>query len=363
MSGAARAGLVLAALLAPALLPAQGWVVEAGAGRALHDPVSARVSTTTASMGASYQGAARWLYLNAGLPLSGGGAGWGAAGAGTWLGVTRGRFPAGIAAGGHAFGYGAAGPNPSGGGATLELIPTVFSTVGQVTVQAGSGFVGVVDVLGDSTDARPYLQSHARAGYAAAQGVDVGAEARHLLGAEGAWPYLGASAELRQAWGGAWAYAGRWLDGIPSPATAYGVGVRVGVVRGTEVQASLRQEPVDPLYFGTPRRTWGVQVTRAIGRRAAHPPAGLLPEIVPGEAVFRLPRRDYPEAPAVLGDFNDWQPVPMQAEGEHWVARLRVAPGVHHYAFRLADGTVHVPAGIASVDDGFGGRSAVLVMP
>jgi len=221
----------------------------------------------------------------------------------------------------------------------------------------------VVDVIGDSTDTRPYLRTHARVGYTAAEGIAVAAEARHLLHADGAWPYLGASAELRRDWGGAWAYAGRWLDGIPSPATAYGVGVRVGVMRATEVHASLRQEPVDPLYFGTPRRTWGIQVSRAIGRRAAAPGPGPLPELVPGEAVFRLPRGDYPQAPAVLGDFNDWQPVPMRAAGGHWEARVRVPPGVHHYAFRLADGTVHVPAGVASVDDGFGGRSAVLVMP
>ncbi|HWK89920.1 MAG TPA: hypothetical protein VNP72_07985, partial [Longimicrobium sp.] len=269
MNRAARAGLVLAALLAPASLPAQGWVVEAGAGRALHDPVSARVATTSASLGASYDGTSRWLYVNAGLPLSGGGSGWGALGAGGWLGLLQGRFQGGISAGAHGFGYGAAGPNPAGAGATLELIPTLVSAIGPLAVEAGSGFVGVVDVIGDSTDTRPYLRTHARVGYTAAEGIAVAAEARHLLHADGAWPYLGASAELRRDWGGAWAYAGRWLDGIPSPATAYGVGVRVGVMRATEVHASLRQEPVDPLYFGTPRRTWGIQVSRAIGRRAA----------------------------------------------------------------------------------------------
>ena len=53
----------------------------------------------------------------------------------------------------------------------------------------------------------------------------------------------------------------------------------------------------------------------------------------------------------------------MTLEGGAWVARVPVAPGAYHYAYRAADGRMLVPEGIPSVDDGFGGRSALLVVP
>ena len=88
-----------------------------------------------------------------------------------------------------------------------------------------------------------------------------------------------------------------------------------------------------------------------------------LPDVSSGWAVFRLPMAEHPQPPMVMGDFSDWRPVAMTAEGRHWVARVRVQPGAHHYAYRLADGRTMVPPGVPSVDDGFGGRSAVVVVP
>jgi hypothetical protein len=152
---------------------------------------------------------------------------------------------------------------------------------------------------------------------------------------------------------------------FPSPRAAYGVGgsVRYGPAR---LEVALRQEPMDPVYLSTPRRTWTVQVSRRIGR-APTPPAppapAFLPSVANGLAVFRLPRKDYPQAPSVVGDFNGWRPLAMAAEGDDWTASVRVPPGAHHYAFRGADGTIFVPPGVPTVDDGFGGTSAVLVVP
>ncbi|HEX6041445.1 MAG TPA: glycogen-binding domain-containing protein, partial [Longimicrobium sp.] len=96
-------------------------------------------------------------------------------------------------------------------------------------------------------------------------------------------------------------------------------------------------------------------------RRAA--PALRMPRVDAGWAVFRLPRADHAQAPLVLGDFSEWQPIAMTEEDGAWVARVRVAPGAYHYAYRTADGQVMVPEGVPTVDDGFGGRSAVLVVP
>jgi hypothetical protein len=221
--------------------------------------------------------------------------------------------------------------------------------------------MAAAEVMGDSTATRGFHDSAARLALTVARGVEVGGDARLLRGEGGDWPYAGGTAELRRSWGGAWAHAGSWLGDHPSPAASYGAGVRVRVTRGASVQASVRQEPFDPLFWSTPRRTWNLQVSRTLG-----PPrqrAALLPAVAAGEAVFRLARRDHAEAPSVLGDFSGWEPVAMAAEGEWWIARVPVTPGAHHFAYRLADGQLMVPPGLPTVDDGFGGRSAVVVVP
>ena len=353
-----------ALLLAPAGAAAQ-WTVEAAAGLAVHDPVSARVSTTSASLGLAYDGGPAWGYLSGGAPIEGGGPGWGAGGMGGWMGIARGPLRLGINGSGHGYAYGSAGPNPSGSGATVELLPTLSFRRGPVLAEVSSGFSGAVDVLGDSTDTRGFHDSAARLAFSPVEGMTVGGDARWVRGEGGDWPYAGGSAELRRPWGAAWAFAGAWMGGgHPEPATAYGAGVRVRVMDRTEVQAAVRQEPFDPLYWTAPRRTWSVSLSRSLGRRpgeAVLPRA--LPDVANGWAVFRLPMRTHPQAPSVIGDFSEWHPVAMTPEGDAWVARVRVAPGAYHYAFRGADGQTIVPPGVPTVDDGFGGRSAVLVVP
>jgi len=354
-----------ALLLAPAAAPAQ-WSVEAAAGRAVHDPVAARVSTTSASLGVAYEHAELgWGYVSGGAPIQGGGPGWGAGGVGGWFGLRRGVLQLGLSTAGHGYAYGSAGPNPSGGGGTLELLPTLAWRRGAVAVEVSSGFAGAYDALGDSSDSRGFHDSAARLAVTVADGVTVGADARWVRGEGGDWPYAGGSAELRQPWGAAWAFAGAWLaDDQPEPAAAYGVGVRVRVLERTDVQATVRQEPFEPLYWNAPRRTWGLSLRRTLGREARQAlPAVRLPDLSSGWAVFRLPMAEHPQPPMVMGDFSEWQPVAMSAEGTEWVARVRVQPGAHHYAYRLPDGGTMLPAGVPSVDDGFGGRSAVLVVP
>jgi hypothetical protein len=356
------AACAAALLLAPAA--AAQWTVEAAAGRAVHDPVSARVSTTSASLGLAYEAGGGWGYVSGGAPLEGAGPGWGAGGVGGWLGIQRGTLSLGVSAGGHGYAYGESGPNPSGSGATVELLPTLSWTRGMVTAEVSSGFAGAMDMLGDSTDQRGFHDSAARLSFAPAPGLTVGGDARWVRGEGGDWPYAGGSAELRQPWGGAWAYAGAWLDeDHPNPSTAYGVGVRVRVLSRTDVQASVRQEPFEPLYWTPPRRTWSVSLSRSLGRRPETASQRRLPALSNGWAVFRLPMAEHAQPPMVLGDFSDWRPVAMTPEGRDWVARVRVQPGAYHYAYRTADGQTVVPEGAPAVDDGFGGRSAVLVVP
>ena len=101
-------------------------------------------------------------------------------------------------------------------------------------------------------------------------------------------------------------------------------------------------------------------------RRFGPIPAPLVP-VSPSETdtvVLRLSATDAPAgAVSIAGDFNNWQPAPMQRENGEWVVRLSLAPGVYHYAFRSANGDWFVPPSAAGRrDDGMGGHVAVMVV-
>ncbi len=70
---------------------------------------------------------------------------------------------------------------------------------------------------------------------------------------------------------------------------------------------------------------------------------------------------------AITGDFVNWDPqgVPLRSRGDGvWTADVPLEPGVHHYVF-IVDGTKWQPDPNAAmqVDDGFGQRNSVIVVP
>ena len=65
----------------------------------------------------------------------------------------------------------------------------------------------------------------------------------------------------------------------------------------------------------------------------------------------------------IAGDWNNWTPVAAtQAANGTWYSDVRLQPGEHLYAFRIDGKQWMVPEGVASVEDGFGGRSALVVV-
>ena len=65
----------------------------------------------------------------------------------------------------------------------------------------------------------------------------------------------------------------------------------------------------------------------------------------------------------VAGDWNGWTPLAAtRTSSGAWYADVRVAPGEHRYAFRIDGQRWRVPDGVDSVDDGFGGRSALFTV-
>lgn len=72
-------------------------------------------------------------------------------------------------------------------------------------------------------------------------------------------------------------------------------------------------------------------------------------------------------AVAITGDFVNWDPqgVPLRSRGDGvWTVDVPLEPGVHHYVF-IVDGTTWQPDPNAAmqVDDGFGQRNSVIVVP
>lgn len=343
---------------------AQVWVVDASAGGAEHEPVAAEIDTRSAMLGVSYEGAP-WLYLAAGTPLDSDGLPWAAAGVGARLEARRFGVELGADLGAHAFGYRDPVLDATGSGATLEALPFVALARGAARLELSSGMQHYRSgFAGDSMLQQTVHRSAALLSLDAAPGVRVFGEARLARAEEGDFPFAGVGAEVAIARGALRAAAGRWMDdAMTTP--VWSVGGSAWVTDRIRVRASLEQESENPLYWNLPRRSWSVGVSHAVGRVRALPvPLPVSAPVEDGRVTLRLPLEEAQEAPAVGGDFNDWEPVPMTRDGDAWILSLPLTPGVYRYAFRRADGSWFVPeSNPTRVDDGFGGHSAVLVVP
>ena len=61
------------------------------------------------------------------------------------------------------------------------------------------------------------------------------------------------------------------------------------------------------------------------------------------------------------GDWTGWAPTPTtRAPDGHWYVDVRLPRGEYRYAFQVDGERWAVPDGAITVDDGFGGRSALL---
>lgn len=360
---------LLVSSLAPAAARGQGWVVEASAGGTDPRSVTADVGSRSAILGVRRE-APVWLYLSGAVPLDSTGLPWAAAGGGGRLErpldlASPVALSFGIDLAGHGHAYRERLLGAVGSGLTLAGLPFVALSRGDARLEVHAGGQSYTSTFRDSTSTRAVLDAGARVGFAPDPRVSLSAATRWLRAEEGGFPYAGVEAGWADGGLAGWAYAGRWLsDLIPTP--VWGVGGSLEVAGGVGVRADFQQEAADPLYWNLPRRFWSVGLSRAFG--AARPPAPavapVLPEVVDGRVRIRVPLDEAGSAPAVAGDFNDWKPAPMRRNGDHWEIELALNPGVYHYSVRRADGSWFVPESVANrVDDGFGGKNAVLIVP
>ena len=84
-----------------------------------------------------------------------------------------------------------------------------------------------------------------------------------------------------------------------------------------------------------------------------------------GTAETRTVRIHVPSARTVeiMGDFTDWEPRVMTRNGAAFESTLRVPSGTHRVMMRIDGGEWRAPANTPAVDDDFGGRVGLLVVP
>lgn len=167
---------------------------------------------------------------------------------------------------------------------------------------------------------------------------------------------------------------------------AYGdvsVAVRLSEVMGLVVAGG--RYPSDPtrgnipgryLTFGlriAPRPAPRVAVVQSVSRSLVAAGSDIGPAVLPGARltvesldglqllVLRVPAARRAE---VMGDFTNWQAVPLVAAGAaRFEFAVRLAPGLYRFNVRVDGGAWGVPGGVDVAADEFGGSVGVLVVP
>jgi hypothetical protein len=360
-------GLLALALVlgAPSSLAAQEWTVDAYAGRAVYDPVSANVGTNNGVLGVRYDAAnGGWFHLSAAVPFAPEDMLWGAAGLGHRFATARERLVFGIDAAAHGYAYRHTSSADPGAGVVTQALPFAAAEAGIARVRIHSGLLHHANTVSGQTVSRAALDSGLGLALRGTLPLELGAEGRYVRVDEGGYPYAGGLAAVRHGKGDIWASVGRWFsDALPDLAWGFGASLDIG--RQFSLWASVREEAAHPLFWNDGRQSWNIGVSRRLGNSVRVPaPAPPPTEISGGRVTIRVPVSESEAGLFVAGDFTGWRPVAMTRSGQHWTVTLPVGPGFYHYAFRTANGRWFVPGSVPGRrDDGFGGHVAVLVVP
>ena len=340
----------------------QGLSVDVSAGRLVYEPLSANVATSNLTGSLRYDTRSdTWVYGTLAAPGSDGTL-WGAAGTGGRLMLNRSqlhRVTVGADAGAHGYSFRDRVVDQVGTGGTLEALPFARLSEGAGFIEGRAGWRGHTLSFAGVRESRGVFETGARGGYGNTLSVE--GDARWVHAREGTYPFVGATVAYDVLRGQLWGQAGKWMaTDLDERMWALGGGVSLGA--RTTVWASVRRDAPDPLYWNSTHRSWSVGLTQRLGRV----PAPLVPVAASpaGTVAIRLAATDAPSGTvSIAGDFNSWQPAPMQREGGEWIVHLALMPGVYHYTFRSAAGEWFVPLSAAGRrDDGLGGYVAVLVV-
>jgi len=363
-NGAVTAALMvsLVALSHATAAHGQGWSADVSAGRLVYEPLSANVSTSSLIGSLRYDTRSdTWVYGTVAAPGSDGTL-WGAVGTGGRVMLNRSqlhRVSVGAIVGVHGYSFRDRVVDQVGTGGTLEAIPFARVSEGAGFIEGRAGWRGHTLSFAGVRDNRGVFETGARGGYGTTLSVE--GDARWVHAREGTYPFVGATVAYDVSPVQLWGHAGKWMA-IDLDERVWALGSAVSLGARTTVWASVRQDAPDPLYWNPTHRSWSVGLTQRLGRVSA--PLVPVASSPAGAVAIRLSAADAPSGTvSIAGDFNNWQPAPMQREGGEWIVRLPLMPGVYHYTFRSATGEWFVPPSAAGRrDDGLGGYVAVLVV-
>lgn len=367
-----RVVAVLAPLLSssPGPLRAQQWAAAVDGGRATFDLGSREIETSNLVLSLVHARPHLWFGGSVSPALAGDDPLWGGAWVAAFPERARGRWRGAVNLGAQLYGQDDPLGQSSGMGAGGELIPQLSYEVSPA-VQLGVAAGGQVYYSGFGADSTAFTRTVGVAegfAIAAARGspLEFLGTVRHLFAEEDGYTLLQASAQATTDRVAGWASVGAWLNEFIDT-TPWEVGGAVRVTDRAWVRAGIREEAFDPLYLSDDRTTWSVGVSVQLGGRATDRIAeasGLPASVQPASgAELSVPGGTGVAPISVAGDFTDWQVVPMRLDGDTWVYRAALAPGVYHYAFVDGDGSWFVPEGTPGrTDDGMGGWVAVLIV-
>lgn len=211
------------------------------------------------------------------------------------------------------------------------------------------------------------------------------------------------AASLAREWNGAALYDGPRRSGyrgmVPVAYTELSLGVDVERSDASwSASGTLRRDPgaehvvepggrVSAAYWVTPSRALLVSVASELpdfvhgadaarslmlgmrfrGRSLALERSGTMRPIilVDGDSAARIVtvRAAGARTVEVMGDFSGWEPVSLARDGDVFRATLPMAPGSRRLVVRVDGGEWRPPANTPAVDDDFGGRVGLLLVP
>jgi hypothetical protein len=348
----------------PGTLAAQTWSVDTYAGKASYDANLATVDSTTAALGLRYNKDRRVFEAAAGAPLSDRDITWGVVELGDRVAIHRGGLTTGADVSIFAHAHWDPVANVSGKGVAGEVLPMISHNVGAGFVEFRSGARWYGARLGSSDLTRTLWTTDVRGSIEPTERLRLEGSVRHDRAGRGE-NYTRPGVSLAGTVGrvSLSASAGKWFNS-PTPGAEWEVSGGVPLKARLWLVSGVRHETFDSTFLISPRTSWGAGLTFQIGDGFRRTTTSSREVRQDNKVVLRVPLREARSAPAVAGDFTNWKSVRMARYDGEWRLTVSLPSGVYHFAFRDENGKWFVPSSFPNrVDDGMGGRVAVLVIP
>lgn len=349
----------------PARLAGQSWSIDTYVGRAAYEttPSAANVNSTTTVLGLRYNQDRRFFQAAAGAPFSDRDVTWGVVDVGDRFAVHRGGLVTGADVSFLAHGHWDPVANVSGKGLLGEVLPVISHNVGAGVLEFRSGVRWYGSRLGDTDWTRTFWTTDVRGSIEPSARFRFEGSVRHDRARQGenyTRPGVSVAATVGQVAIGA--TAGDWINNPNDSGPEWGLSIGIPITRRLWLVSAARHETFDPTFLVSPRTSWGAGLSFQVGGGAGRTVSR--DSLEGTRVVLRVPLHEAGTAPFVAGDFTNWKMVRMVRYDHEWRLTLSLPRGVYHFALRNEEGKWFVPASFPNrVDDGMGGKVAVLVVP